>query len=87
MEKNQLEEVAAFLRQHRGNESNAEAIYQKLEEAMAGSTNEAYTQSLADVKEKASEYRKAKETGGSAWPEFENFVSEFEKAVVAIKNG
>ena len=37
---------------------------------------------VPEVKEKLiPPYQKARETGGSAWPEFEKFVSEFEKTV------
>jgi hypothetical protein len=83
MEKARLEQVAAFIREHRSNESNFEKIYGKLEEETR-EDNGAYTSQLQETKEKsADEYRKAKENGGTAWPEFEKFVSEFETTVVS----
>jgi hypothetical protein len=82
MDKTQLEEVAAFIREHRSNESNFEKLYAKLEEE-TGKDDTNYTNQLQEIKEKgAEEYRKAKQTSGTAWPEFEKFVSEFEKTVV-----
>jgi hypothetical protein len=82
MGKVQLEEVTAFIREHRSNESNFEKLYAKLEE-QTREDNKTYTSQLLEIKEKsAEEYRKAKETGGTAWPEFEKFVSEFEKTVI-----
>jgi hypothetical protein len=82
MEKKPLEDVAAFLREHRSNESNFEKLYEKLREETAREGNSAkYANELNEAKEKADVYRKAKETTGSAWPEFEGFVSDFEMAV------
>lgn len=82
MEKKELEETAAFLRQHRSNESNFATLYARLE-AEIGKAGGNYKTLLQDVREKgAAEYRSAKESAGTAWPEFENFVSGFEKAVV-----
>ena len=74
MGKVQLEEVTAFIREHRSNESNFEKLYAKLEE-QTREDNKTYTSQLLEIKEKsAEEYRKAKETGGTAWPEFEKTV-------------
>jgi len=82
MDRNRLEEVAAFLREHRSNESNFETLYRKLQQEMKGKSTETnYAAALHEANEKAEVYRKAKETGGTAWPEFESFVSNFEKAV------
>jgi len=84
MQKTHLEEVADFIKQHRNNEGNFELIYAKLEEEAGAVDNSDYTSSLQEIKEKAApEYKKAKEKGGTAWPEFEKFVSEFEKTVTA----
>jgi hemerythrin-like domain-containing protein len=79
-----LKQVAEFIREHRSNESNFETLCQKLSEEITNSAaDETYKRNLQDVKEKAAEeYNKAKENGGTAWPEFEKFVSDFEKAVV-----
>ena len=84
MDKAHLEEIATFIREHRSNESNFEKLYAKLEEETNNEgAGEAYRTTLAEVKEKsAAEYRKAKETGGTAWPEFEKFVTEFERAAI-----
>lgn len=85
MSRKHLEEVMAFMREHRSNESNFELLRQKLEEEINGHVEDAmYKNDLQEVKEKyAEEYRTAKEQGGTAWPEFEKFVSEFEKTLAA----
>lgn len=80
MKKKRLEETAAFLRQHRSNESHFATLYARLE-AEIGKADGDYKTLLQEVKEKGAEYRNAKESG-TAWPEFENFASGFEKAVV-----
>ena len=82
MDKTHFEELAAFIREHRSNESNFEKLYAKLEEEPSKGGSPAYREALPSIKTKAEEYQKAKETGGIAWPEFEKFVSEFEKAVM-----
>lgn len=69
--------LAAFLREHRSNEANFEKLAAKLDETPGLPNGEA-------IAEKAEAYRKARETGGTAWPEFEKFVSEFERAVVGV---
>ena len=87
METGALEITAAFIREHRGNEGNFEKLYNKLEaEIEDNPTAEKYVGSLQEIKEKAvPEYKKAKETKGTAWPEFEKFVTEFERAIVNAK--
>jgi hypothetical protein len=88
--KERLEQVLGFIRQHRSNESNFETLYAKLEEECVvankdetGNEN-TYLSSLNETKEKhADVYRQAKEQKSNAWPEFENFVSEFETSVTA----
>ena len=87
METGALEITAAFIREHRGNEGNFEKLYSKLETEIEERHGlEKYVASLEDIREKAvPEYKKAKESGGTAWPEFEKFVTEFERAVVSAK--
>ena len=79
-----LKDLTAFLREHRSNEGNFEKLYQKLQEETTREDADAqYRNELqALVEKEADEYRKAKEAGGTAWPEFEKFASGFEKAVV-----
>lgn len=82
MEKSHLENVAAFIREHRSNESNFKILQQKLEEE-TGAGDENYASQLKEIKEKnIEEYTKARENGGTTWPEFEKFISAFEKAVL-----
>jgi hypothetical protein len=83
MNKQHLDQVLEFIRQHRSNEANFDTLNTKLEEEHANEKNpQQYVQALKDIKEKqAEEYRKNKSMGGSAWPEFEKFVSQFEKAI------
>ncbi|MDB5250873.1 MAG: hypothetical protein JWP27_42 [Flaviaesturariibacter sp.] len=75
-----FEETAAFIREHRSNELNFEKLAARLEEERrAGLDPE-----LGPVMEtEGAAYRQARETRASAWPEFERFVSAFEKAVLA----
>lgn len=76
-----MKDVAAFLREHRSNESNFEKIYKRLqEEERQPGTDPDYKAALRDAKDRAEEYQTAKQKG-VAYPEFEKFVSEFEKAV------
>ena len=80
MDKAQLEELAAFIREHRSSESNFELLVNKLNEASNGDNHLAAP--LSEIKEKLiPPYEKAKEAGGTAWPEYEKFVSEFEKTI------
>ncbi|MEI6949003.1 hypothetical protein V9K67_17590 [Paraflavisolibacter sp. H34] len=81
-----LEEVLEFIREHRSNESNFEKIYAKLEQECRtppdDEVTQAYVNNLSDIREKhTEEYQKSREVKGNAWPEFENFVAEFEKAI------
>lgn len=81
MEKTQPEETAAFIRKHRSNESNFAMLHEALEKEIAKANGDYKTQ-LQEVKEKqAAAYENAKKNSG-AWPEFESFVSAFEKAVI-----
>lgn len=80
MQKARLEEIAAYIREHRSAEENFEKLTAKLEETKREAGAE--LSGFDAIRTKADEYRKAKETGGTAWPEFEKFVSEFEKTIM-----
>ena len=83
-EQQQLQEEMEFLKEHRNQEGNFEAILQKAEEERQRTGEETYRQELSELLDKQADiYRKAKERGGTAWPEFEKFVSGFERAVAA----
>lgn len=73
------------LRENRSSESNFETIYQTLHEATQAAQkegNQTLVDNLKELDEKyAAGYQKAKETGGTAWPEFEKFVTQFERAL------
>lgn len=79
------EEIMQTIREHRSSESNFDKLCQELEKAIvAAETNTSLVSDLQEVKEKyAAEYQKAKETGGSAWPEFEKFVTQFERTLTS----
>jgi hypothetical protein len=77
------EELLKFIREHRSNEINFEKLYTKLSEA-AHHNDAALSERLAPLEQEAEAYRKAKEETGSAWPEFENFVSQFEKQLLHL---
>jgi hypothetical protein len=78
------------IREQRSSESNFEGLYQTLvsaTKAAEDSNNTALAAELKEVNEKyAAEYQKVKETGGSAWPEFEKFVTQFERALTSAKH-
>lgn len=89
MDKARLEDTAAFLRDHRSSEEHFEIILSRLNEDTANAAfDETHRRRLQEIGDKlVATYRKAKETGGSAWPEFENFVADYEKAVTeALKD-
>jgi len=87
--KQQLEELAAFIRSHRSAENHFEALFQKITEVCDAEQKEngkaepnAYLQGMLEAKDKyATAYRQSREKSGTAWPEFENFVTHFEKSV------
>ena len=88
MNKAYLEELATFIREHRSNEENFEKLAARLETVTTnGNLPGDYQNKLQTIKEKElAVYSQAKETGGTAWPEFEKFVSEFEKTIMeAVK--
>jgi hypothetical protein len=86
-QKKHLEDLIGFIREGRSNEANFAKLLDKLEqesETEHGSTTELYQQKLLEIKEKqAKEYVHQKDKTGSAWPEFENFVAEFERAITS----
>lgn len=77
------------IREQRSSESNFAALHQTLTAAIATAeknNDTALAAGLKEVEEKyAGEYQKAKEAGGSAWPEFENFVTHLERTLTAAK--
>lgn len=79
------EEFLLKIREHRSSEGAFETLLGVLTKAKnfaKQSGNTILADELNEVDEKyAAEYRKAKEIGGSAWPEFEKFVSQFEKSL------
>lgn len=88
-DKKHLEAIAQFIREHRNSEGHFQLLYEKLMAEQQAAQQErtaaenSYAASLAEIMEKqASLYQQKKEKGISAWPEFEAFVSHFEKAVL-----
>ena len=78
------EQLMAFIRENRGNEGNFDRLCARLDEELEhNNASESYVRRLQEIKEKAAEgYKKAKEPTGTAWPEFEKFASQFEKAIL-----
>lgn len=87
MDKTHADELAEFIREHRSSEGNFDKLYAKLnEEANSNNNDGEYSTSLSEIQDNLlPAYQAAKETGGTAWPEFEKFVTAFEKAVTAVK--
>src|SRR4028118_961010 len=83
MNNKSLEEARDFIHQYRSNENNFEKLYAKLEEELShAEAGKPYATSLAEIKGKqVVEYRQAKKSGVEAWPEFEKFVSQFERTI------
>lgn len=78
--KKQLEDLLAYIREQRSNEGHFEALYTRLVQEAGSNNDEEYRTSLQEIKQKqVTTYRQASQKGAAAWPEFENFVSEFEK--------
>jgi cell division septum initiation protein DivIVA len=81
------DDLMQVIREHRSSESNFNQLYQTLQQAtkMAEEKNDAaLAAALKEVDEKyAAAYKKAQETGGTAWPEFEKFVTQFERTLTA----
>lgn len=79
------DELLQFLREHRSSEGNFDKISQELETHIRTAQEQnkpALAQTLQEVKEKYGDtYCKAKETSGSAWPEFEKFITQLELAL------
>ncbi|MDQ3279252.1 MAG: peptide-methionine (R)-S-oxide reductase, partial [Bacteroidota bacterium] len=86
-----VDQVMQAIRENRSSESNFATLQQILDKAIADSQqggSESLTSNLQEVKEKyGAEFEKAKETRGTAWPEFEKFVTQFERALTEAKNG
>ena len=85
MDQQHLQALLEDIRQHRSNEANFDTLMGLLETELGSEALESeYEKSLQDVKNKqAEEYRRAKEGNASAWPEFEQFFSQFETAVLS----
>jgi hypothetical protein len=79
------EELMQVVRENRSSESNFHRLLQHLEKAIAlaeKENNTALAKDLQEVEEKyAAAYQKAKESGGTSWPEFEKFVTQFERSL------
>ena len=84
----QIQELLGFIREHRSNEANFEKIKEKTEFILHAGEGESSLQTdLSEVQEKnAAAYTKALEQGGSAWPEFESYISALERTLTAAMN-
>jgi hypothetical protein len=80
-QKEHLEALAHFIRENRSSESNFDKLHEMLV-AESNAAAEGYAGKLYETLEKhAAAYKQKKDKGAGAWPEFENFVTHFEKAV------
>lgn len=80
-----LQDVLAFIREHRSNPMNFRKLEEKLGEELRNSKNDPeYHAALSEIQNKyASGFTEAREQNGQAWPEFENFIANFERSVIA----
>lgn len=85
-----IDKIMQTIRENRSSESNFATLQQQLDTSIASAQQTGNSGLLADlqeVKEKyVSEYQKAKTSGGTAWPEFEKFVTQFERALTGAKS-
>lgn len=78
-----------FIKDHRGDERHFDKLYDKLDETIQilhkdKQADKDYLKSLNEIKEKQAEaFIQAKEKAGNAWPEFEKFVTELERATAS----
>lgn len=83
------EELMQTIREQRSNEGHFESLSQTLKAAIKTAEEKqdnTLLNRLKEVDEKyAPEYEKAKEAGGTAWPEFEKFVTQFERALTTAE--
>jgi hypothetical protein len=83
-----LDDITDAIRESRSNESNFDVLCKYLQEALAVAekqNNLSMQNNLKEVQDKyASEYLKARETRDSAWPEFEKFVTQFERSINGV---
>ncbi len=84
MDQQHFEDLLARIREHRSNEANFNELQGLLEAELNGTgLDPAYSKGLQELKDKqGAEYRKAKEERSSAWPEYEQFFSQFETTVL-----
>jgi hypothetical protein len=79
------EEIMQVIRENRSSESNFNTLLEQLEKATTWAQQENNSElatELHEVKEKyVPEYQKAKDNAGTAWPEFEKFVTQFERSL------
>lgn len=87
-QKEQLEDFLQFIRDRRSDEGYFGELSNKLDEVIAtinssGAGNADFVELLREVKEKQGDaFKQAKENGGTAWPEFENYITQLERATV-----
>lgn len=88
--KAQLEEFLLFIKERRSDESNFNELYSRLEELIQsvssnGNENADFLNQLKEAKEKQAEtYKQVKENSGTAWPEYEKFITQLEKSTTAV---
>ncbi len=79
------EEQKQLLRDKRGAEGNFDELVASLQKAIehAESVNSPQTDGLKEIMSRqVPKYKAAKENGGTTWPEFEQFVSAWEKLLI-----
>jgi peptide-methionine (R)-S-oxide reductase len=84
-----IDKIMQTIRENRSSESNFATLQQELDNTISTAHRSGETGLLAElqeIKEKyVSEYEKARESGGTAWPAYEKFVTQFERALTGAK--
>jgi hypothetical protein len=84
------DEQKAFLREKRGSEAHFDDLLNSLHKAIAAAEAQQDSQTANQLKEVSEKqvpaYTTAKQNGGTAWPEFEQFVTAWERALMQADN-
>lgn len=84
-----LDTILQTIRDNRSSESNFTTLQQELDNTITAAKqtgDSGLITDLQEIKEKyVSEYENARSTGGTAWPAYEKFVTQFERVLIGAR--
>ena len=84
-----IDQIMQTIRDNRSSESNFATLQQELDNTISTAQLSGESELIAElqeIKEKyVSEYENAKASGGTAWPAYEKFVTQFERVLTGAK--